>query len=136
VNWPGSGPITALRRLGRALNDWRQRRANRRRAQVAGFMALSDRTLADIGLRRADVHAAMIGVAPLGRRATMQAPAAAICQLSGVRPTLVAQDLSNAASAPVTLRRRDACRCAGAGAAMVKRQPGHDVAPRPTVISW
>jgi hypothetical protein len=38
-------------------------------------MALSDCALADIGLRRADVFAAMVGVIPLGRRK------AAICRL-------------------------------------------------------
>jgi Domain of unknown function (DUF1127) len=73
-------------------------------------MALSDRILADIGLRRADVYGAMIGVVPLGRRASVPAPAAATCQMSGcqmsgARLTLVANGLGDAASAPVRCHR-------------------------------
>jgi uncharacterized protein YjiS (DUF1127 family) len=45
-----------MRRLIRMLGAWR-----RRRSHLRHFMTLSDRTLADIGLRRADVHAAMMG---------------------------------------------------------------------------
>ena len=114
VNWPGSGAVVAMRRLMRAINTWRQVRVRRRRAKIHRFMALSDRILADIGLRRADVNAAMIGVVPLGRRATLHAPAGAIRQVSTERLALVANDLSEAASAPVRDRGRDSCRCAGA----------------------
>jgi uncharacterized protein YjiS (DUF1127 family) len=57
-------------RLMRAFGRWRRRRALRRRASLDGLVGLSDRSLADIGLRRADLQAAMMGVMPLGPRAT------------------------------------------------------------------
>jgi uncharacterized protein YjiS (DUF1127 family) len=47
------GSISALRRLALALGVWRQDRAARRRAKAHSFMGLSDRALADIGVRRA-----------------------------------------------------------------------------------
>jgi hypothetical protein len=37
----------------------------RRNAQLHGLMVLSDRALADIGVCRADVHAAMSGIVPI-----------------------------------------------------------------------
>jgi uncharacterized protein YjiS (DUF1127 family) len=59
------GSMSALGRLLRMLNAWRGRRAARRRAQLHGFMHMSDRMLADIGVRRADVHAAISGMVPV-----------------------------------------------------------------------
>ena len=56
-----SGPIHALKRL---IGAWRQRRAARRRTNLHDFIHMSDRMLADIGVRRADVHAAMSGLLP------------------------------------------------------------------------
>jgi uncharacterized protein YjiS (DUF1127 family) len=95
-----------MRRLLRALKRWRQRRARRNGARLQDFMALSDRALADIGLRRADVYAALIGAIPLGRRATVgddegggnSRCAAAVCRMP-CRPrlTIIANDLSDAA---------------------------------------
>ncbi len=102
-----------MRRLVRALSTWR-RRTRGGRARVHRFLALSDRTLADIGLRRADVYAAAIGIVPLGGRATVPAPTAPICVISDARLTLVASDAGNAAAAP-------GCRCACAGATMLER---------------
>jgi uncharacterized protein YjiS (DUF1127 family) len=56
------GLIGTLRRLVGALRAGHWRWAGQRNAQLHGFMALSDRTLADIGVCRADLHAAMSGV--------------------------------------------------------------------------
>jgi uncharacterized protein YjiS (DUF1127 family) len=55
------GRINAMERL---LSAWRQWRAARRRARLHEFVDMSDRMLADIGVRRADVHAAMSGLMP------------------------------------------------------------------------
>jgi uncharacterized protein YjiS (DUF1127 family) len=94
------GSKNAMMRLMRLLGAWRQRRAARRRGGVHSFMNLSDRALADIGLRRADVHGALVGVMPLRRSATAVEPPpdAAIRHLPR-RPTLtvVVNDLSAAA---------------------------------------
>ena len=56
------GLSSTLERLTRALRAGRQRRAGRRNARLHGFMVLSDRALADIGVCRADLHAAISGV--------------------------------------------------------------------------
>ena len=53
--------INAMQRL---LSAWRQWRAARRRAHLHDFMHMSDRMLADIGVRRADIHAALSGLVP------------------------------------------------------------------------
>ena len=89
------GPMKAIKRL---LNAWRQRRAARRRTRSNSFMSLSDRALADIGVRRADVHGAMLGVAPLRQGALDHTLEAAIHALPR-RPRLkvVANDLDAAA---------------------------------------
>ena len=50
--------------LVRLLSAWRQWRTARRRARLHEFVHMSDRMLADIGVRRADVHAAMNGLMP------------------------------------------------------------------------
>jgi uncharacterized protein YjiS (DUF1127 family) len=55
------GRINAIERL---LSAWRQWRAARRRARLHELVHMSDRMLADIGVRRADVHAAMSGLVP------------------------------------------------------------------------
>jgi uncharacterized protein YjiS (DUF1127 family) len=93
------GPIDALRRLALLLNLWGRRRA-RRRARLNSFMDLSDRALADIGVRRTDVQGAMIGAVPLRRRPIdyVQFSEAAVCRLPE-RPKLavVSNDLGAAA---------------------------------------
>jgi uncharacterized protein YjiS (DUF1127 family) len=92
---------SAIRRLVQLFSAWRQRRAMRRRASLHSFMGLSDRTLADIGVCRAQVYGALIGAVPLGGNA---APAeefvceAVLYELP--RPpqlTVVTNELSNAA---------------------------------------
>jgi uncharacterized protein YjiS (DUF1127 family) len=95
----GHRSMGALMRLLRLFSTRRQRRAARRRTDLHGFMAMSDRELADIGMRRAHVYGALVGAMPLGRHATTAtAPEATICRLRG-RPTLrvVADDLNAAA---------------------------------------
>jgi uncharacterized protein YjiS (DUF1127 family) len=77
------GPIFAMGRLMRAFGRWRRRRAMRRRASLDGLVGLSDRSLADIGLRRADLQAATMGVIPLGRRATDIAAERSTCRDPG-----------------------------------------------------
>jgi uncharacterized protein YjiS (DUF1127 family) len=62
------GSMTAIMRLLGKFAAWRQRRAARR-AHLHGFMAMSDRALADIGVRRAHVYGALVGAMPLGRDA-------------------------------------------------------------------
>ena len=59
------GPMATLTRLLRTIASWRQRRAARRRVQIRGLMHMSDRTLADIGVRRADLNAALSGMVPV-----------------------------------------------------------------------
>jgi uncharacterized protein YjiS (DUF1127 family) len=53
-----------LSMITRLLGLRRPRRGPRRRAGLHDFMHMSDRMLADIGVRRADVHAAMTGLMP------------------------------------------------------------------------
>ena len=84
--------------------SWRQRRAARRRAQLHTFMSLSDRMLADIGVRRADVHAALSGLVPAQHIARTQvgapwtAPVHKLCpQSRQPSEALAAPDLSAAA---------------------------------------
>ncbi|HEU0224365.1 MAG TPA: DUF1127 domain-containing protein [Steroidobacteraceae bacterium] len=78
-----SGPIKALKRL---LGAWRQRRAARRRAHVREFMHMSDRMLADIGVRRADVHAAMSGLVPARHIARTTGGSSWTAQVHRLRP--------------------------------------------------
>jgi uncharacterized protein YjiS (DUF1127 family) len=56
---------SALTAPFRLIAKWRQRRAARRGVRLHGFTHMSDRMLADIGVRRADVHAAMSGMMPV-----------------------------------------------------------------------
>ena len=95
------GSMGAMRRLVQRICAWRERRAARRRASLHSFMGLSDRTLADIGVCRAQVYGALIGAVPLEGNA---APAeelvceAVVYELP--RPpklTVVTDDLSTAA---------------------------------------
>jgi uncharacterized protein YjiS (DUF1127 family) len=98
------GSMTALGRLLRMLNAWRARRAARRRAQLHGFMHMSDRMLADIGVRRADVHAAMSGMMPVEHIVRTHGAAPWTAQVQALRPqarqqseAYAANDLSAAA---------------------------------------
>jgi uncharacterized protein YjiS (DUF1127 family) len=97
----GHGSISALRRLARALGAWRRDRAARRRARAHSFMGLSDRALADIGVRRADVVGALVGAKPLRHSATPAAKSQRDAQVYELprRPTLtvVTNDLGAAA---------------------------------------
>jgi uncharacterized protein YjiS (DUF1127 family) len=95
------GAISAPLRLLRMLNAWRQRRSERRRARMHSFMGMSDRALADIGVRRADVYGALIGAMPLSQAAATPdgSPSDATIRQLPLRPTLtvVPNDLSAAA---------------------------------------
>jgi uncharacterized protein YjiS (DUF1127 family) len=95
------GSVSALRRLARALRAWRQDRPARRRAKAHGFMGLSDRALADIGVRRADVVGALVGAMPLRQSAAIAAQSPRDAELYELprRPTLtvVTTDLGAAA---------------------------------------
>jgi uncharacterized protein YjiS (DUF1127 family) len=95
------GWMRALAPLLRVIAKWRQRRAARRGARLHGFMQMSDRMLADIGVRRADVHAAMSGMMPVEHMARTQggrpwtAQIHPLCRASS--KALAANDLSAAA---------------------------------------
>ena len=95
------GAMSAPLRLLRLLNAWRQRRSERRRARMHSFMGMSDRALADIGVRRADVYGALIGAMPLTQAAATpdESPSGATIRQLPRRPTLrvVPNDLSAAA---------------------------------------
>ena len=95
------GAMSAPLRLLRLLNAWRQRRSERRRARMHSFMGMSDRALADIGVRRADVYGALIGAMPLTQAAVTPdgSPSGATIRQLPRRPTLrvVPNDLSAAA---------------------------------------
>ena len=81
-----SGPMTAMARLLRMVTGWRRRRAAKRRAQLHGFMLMSDRMLADIGVRRADVHAAVSGLMPIEHIARTQGGAPWTAPVHALRP--------------------------------------------------
>jgi uncharacterized protein YjiS (DUF1127 family) len=57
--------MSALAAPFRLIAKWRQLRAARLDVRLHGFTHMSDRMLADIGVRRADVHAAMSGMMPV-----------------------------------------------------------------------
>jgi uncharacterized protein YjiS (DUF1127 family) len=78
-----SGRINAMERL---LSAWRQWRAARRRARLHEFVHMSDRMLADIGVRRADVHAAMSGLMPPQHIARTSGGAPWTAQIHTLRP--------------------------------------------------
>jgi uncharacterized protein YjiS (DUF1127 family) len=95
----GSG--SPLARLMRALRTWSESRARRRNTQLYGFMILTDRALADIGVRRADVHAVMSGMMPVEHIARTHGGDPWTAQVQPLRrppaETLAANDLSAAA---------------------------------------
>ena len=80
------GPMTAMARLLRMVMGWRRRRAAKRRAQLHGFMLMSDRMLADIGVRRADVHAAVSGLMPIEHIARTHGGAPWTAPVHALRP--------------------------------------------------
>ena len=91
------GWIDAMLRI---IAQWRHRRAARRGARLQGFIHMSDRMLADIGVRRADVHAAMSGMMPVEHIARTQGGrpwTAEIHPLRGPAEVIAANDLSAAA---------------------------------------
>jgi uncharacterized protein YjiS (DUF1127 family) len=75
--------MSALVRLLSAGRHWRP---PRRRAGLHDFMHMSDRMLADIGVRRADVHAAMNGLMPPQHIARTRGGAPWTAQVHRLRP--------------------------------------------------
>jgi uncharacterized protein YjiS (DUF1127 family) len=95
------GWMRALMPLVRIVAKWRQRRDARRGARLHGFMHMSDRMLADIGVRRADVHAALRGMMPIEHIARTQGGRPWTAEIHPLRrvpaDAVVANDLSAAA---------------------------------------
>ena len=92
------GWMRALAPLLSIIAKWRQRRSARRGARLHGFMQMSDRMLADIGVRRADVHAAMSGMMPVEHMARTRGGRPWTAQIHPLRrESLAANDLSAAA---------------------------------------
>jgi uncharacterized protein YjiS (DUF1127 family) len=92
--------MDAMAPLLRIIVQWRQRRAARRGARLHGFMHMSDRMLADIGVRRADVHAAMSGMMPVEHIARTQGGRPWTAEIHPLRrpaEVIAANDLSAAA---------------------------------------
>jgi uncharacterized protein YjiS (DUF1127 family) len=77
-NW-----MSAMVRLLGAVRLWR---TPRRRAGLHDLMHMSDRMLADIGVRRADVHAAMSGLMPAQNIARTRGGAPWTAQVHRLRP--------------------------------------------------
>jgi uncharacterized protein YjiS (DUF1127 family) len=75
--------MSAVARLLSAGQHWR---AARRRARLHEFVHMSDRMLADIGVRRADVHAAMSGLMPPQHIARTRGGAPWTAQIHTLRP--------------------------------------------------
>ena len=92
------GPIAALARLLGMVVSWRRRRAARRRAQLHGFMHMSDRMLADIGVRRADVHAAISGLVPVDHIARTHGGSPWTARIDALRPDVRQQTKASAAN--------------------------------------
>jgi uncharacterized protein YjiS (DUF1127 family) len=80
------GLISAMARLLRRVTGWRRRRAARRDTQLHVFMHLSDRMLADIGVRRADVHAALSGLMPVQHIGRTQGGSSWTAPVHALRP--------------------------------------------------
>ena len=100
ANGQRHGWMSAMIPLLRGVAKWRQRRAARCGARLHGFMHMSDRMLADIGVRRADVHAAMSGMMPVEHIARTQGGQPWTAEIYPLRrrPEVVAaNDLSAAA---------------------------------------
>ena len=92
------GSMSAMGRLLRMVNAWRARRAARRRAQLHGFVHMSDRMLADIGVRRADVHAAISGMMPVEHIVRTHGAAAWTAPVQELRPQSRQQSEAHAAN--------------------------------------
>jgi uncharacterized protein YjiS (DUF1127 family) len=90
--------MAAIVRLLRMVTDWRRRRAARRRAQLHGFVHMSDRILADIGVRRADLHAAISGVLPVEHIARTHGGASWSARIHRLRPDVSHQCAACAAN--------------------------------------
>jgi uncharacterized protein YjiS (DUF1127 family) len=86
ANEQSRGLRAAVMRLLRTLTGWARRRGARSRAPLDGFMHMSDRMLADIGVRRADLHAAISGVVPMEHIARTHGGAAWTAQVHDLRP--------------------------------------------------
>jgi uncharacterized protein YjiS (DUF1127 family) len=95
------GSLGLLTRMARALRAWSRDRTVRRGASFHGFTALSDRALADIGVRRADMHAAMTGMLPVEHIARTHASSPWTAQVHALQrapsEALAPDDLSAAA---------------------------------------
>src|SRR5918994_7272924 len=92
------GPMAVVTRLLGMVASWRQRRAARRRAQLRGFMHMSDRMLADIGVRRADVHAAISGLVPVEHIARTHGGSSWTAEVHALRPDVSHQAKASAAN--------------------------------------
>ena len=84
----------AVMRLLRTFTSWRRRRTVRRRAQLHGLVHMSDRMLADIGVRRADLHAAISGLVPMEQIARIHGGAPWSAQVHELRPPAGGRDAS------------------------------------------
>ena len=80
------GLMTAMAGLLRMVTGWRRRRAARHDVQLRGLMHMSDRMLADIGVRRSDVHAAISGLMPVEHIARTHGGAPWTAQIHELRP--------------------------------------------------
>jgi uncharacterized protein YjiS (DUF1127 family) len=92
--------MSAMTPLLRSIAKWRQHRAERRGTRLHGFMHMSDRMLADIGVRRADVHAALSGIIPVEHIARTRGGRPWTAEIRPLRPpaeVIAANDLSAAA---------------------------------------
>jgi uncharacterized protein YjiS (DUF1127 family) len=92
--------MDAMAPLLRIIAQWRRRRTARRGARLHGFIHMSDRMLADIGVRRADVHAAMSGMMPVEHIARTQGGRPWTAEIHPLRrpaEVIAANDLSAAA---------------------------------------
>jgi uncharacterized protein YjiS (DUF1127 family) len=90
--------MAAMTRLLRMVTSWRRRRAARHRAQLHGFMHMSDRMLADVGVRRADVHAAISGLVPVAHLARTHGGTAWTARVQALRPDVSQQSKASAAN--------------------------------------
>jgi uncharacterized protein YjiS (DUF1127 family) len=89
------GLKAAMTRLLRMVTGWRRRRAARRDAQLHGLMHMSDRMLADIGVRRADVHAAINGLMPVEHIARTRGGSPWTAQIHALYPHARARSQAN-----------------------------------------
>ena len=90
--------LAAMARLLRMVTSWRRRRAARRRTHLHGFMSMSDHMLADIGVRRADVHAAISGLVPVEHIARTHGGSPWTARIHALRPAVRQQTKAPAAN--------------------------------------